>query len=229
MFMCKRSLAYLFLFGVMFAANVIAAEYNGTVQLTDKGNAAAPEEYADVVIYFIPAPPMNAEASAPKVAEVRMENKGFMPRVLPITAGTQVDFPNFDPILHNAFSTSTNNSFDLGFYGGGEKKSHAFDRPGLVRIYCNVHHSMVGYILVLNTPHYTSPSSSGEFVLKDLPTAPGELYLWHPRADVIKRSIDLAQPADQTGVYPLDLTQLRIPKHLNKEGKSYRRSRERSY
>jgi plastocyanin len=206
-----------------------AAEFSGKVALAEGGKPAAAEEYQDAVVYFVPVTPVTPLAPAPAPAEMQMQNKAFVPRVLPITAGSEVKFPNLDPILHNAFSTSTNNSFDLGFYGGGEAHTHRFADPGLVRVYCNVHHSMVAYVLVLNTPHFARIGAAGEFTLKDLPAGAGDLYVWHPRAEVVKQPMDFSKAEIPSGEFTLNLTQRRIPQHMNKEGKAYRRARERSY
>jgi len=204
-----------------------AADYSGKLQLTENGQSAPAEEYADVVAYFVPKSPAPV-TPLKDGAEMRMEKKSFVPRVLAVPIGTEVRFPNFDPILHNAFSTSTNNTFDLQLYGGGESKMHKFESAGLVRMYCNVHHGMVGYILVLDTPYFSSVAGGGEFTLKDLPVA-GDLYLWHPRAEVFRQALDLAQAPASVTPFKLDLTQRRIPKHMNKEGKTYRRSRDDNY
>jgi plastocyanin len=212
-----------------WTASAGAAEFSGKVALAEGGKPAPAEEYQDAVVYFVPATPAAALAPAAEPAEMQMQNKAFVPRVLPITAGTEVKFPNLDPILHNAFSTSTNNTFDLGFYAGGEAHTHRFADPGLVRVYCNVHHSMVAYVLVLNTPHFARVGAGGEFTLKDLPAGAGELYVWHPRAEVVKQSMDFSKADIPPGTFTLALTQRRIPQHMNKEGKAYRRSRDRSY
>lgn len=37
-------------------------------------------------------------------AQMLQKNKTFIPHVLAISVGTVVDFPNYDPIFHNAFS-----------------------------------------------------------------------------------------------------------------------------
>jgi plastocyanin len=211
----------------LLCLGVQAADYSGRVQLTEDGQPASVEEYADVVVYFVPQTPA-VVTPLKDGAEMRMEKKTFVPRVLPVTLGTEVHYPNLDPILHNAFSTSTNNSFDLQLYGGGESKSHVFESAGLVRMYCNVHHAMVGYILVLDTPYFSGIAGGGEFTLKDLPAA-GTLYLWHPRAEVFKQALDLAQEPASVPTFKLDLTQRRIPKHMNKEGKTYRRTRDDPY
>lgn len=225
---CVLSLLYL-LCTLLSSASAWALDYQGRIQISEKGRAASALEYADLVIFFLPAEmPDQAQALAEPL-EMRMENKSFAPRVLTITTGSTVEFPNFDPVLHNAFSTSRKNRFDLGFFGGGEKKSHVFDNPGLVRVYCNVHHDMVAYILVLNTPYYTSASKDGVFRLENLPELEGQLQIWHPRARVLKKPLDFSKDMQQDGDYQLVLTKRRIPKHLNKKGKSYSKSRKRRY
>jgi plastocyanin len=205
-----------------------AVDYNGVVKIVEKGKSAAKSEYEDAIIYFVPDEPVSMEAAAKETKEMKMEKKKFLPRVLPVTVGTEVNFPNFDPILHNAFSTSTNNNFDLGLYSGGEKGSAIFEKPGLVRVYCNVHHAMVAYILVFDNSFYTNLSNDGSFTLKGLPATSGTLYLWHPRAKVLKQEVNLAS-ASSGETFKIELTKRRIPKHNNKLGKSYRKARERNY
>ncbi len=145
--------------------------------------------------------------------------KVFLPRSLPILVGSRVRFPNEDPILHNAFSTSTGNAFDTGLYGAGEGETVRFEQAGLVRVYCNVHQAMAAHILVLDTPFYTRPERNGRFMLK-VPPGPGELFVWHERATLWRKPM-LAEPYASVEVQ-LDLSRRRVPAHLNKFGKPYR-------
>jgi hypothetical protein len=153
--------------------------------------------------------------------------KQFVPRILPIVVGTQVRFPNQDPILHNAFSTSKDNAFDVGLYGQGDAQAATFTHAGYVRVYCNVHHSMVGHILVLDTPYFTRPDASGRFKFADLPKGKGDLVIWHDRATPWHEELVAgeAAPVDVT----LDLNLRRIPPHMNKFGKPYGRSANGDY
>ena len=119
--------------------------------MTSGGKALRAEVAKDAVVYFRPKqrPPLEVPDDAYVLAT---EGKDFVPRVLPVIVGATVRFPNFDPILHNAFSTSQSNSFDVGLYGQGEESEPVrFVNPGLVRVYCNVHHGMVAHILVLRS------------------------------------------------------------------------------
>ena len=77
-------------------------------------------------------------------------NETFVPHVLAIVAGTTVDFPNSDQTYHNVFSLSKTRSFDLGRYAVGRSKSVRFDRPGIVRVFCDIHSHMSAFILVFS-------------------------------------------------------------------------------
>jgi plastocyanin len=198
-----------------------AAELRGSIVLRAGGQTLRASEAAEAVVYFRPAAGVAAPTALPPV-QMATRRKEFVPRVLAITPGTEVGFPNFDPILHNAFSSSTGNRFDTGVYGPGEGTRHTFTTPGLVKVYCNVHHAMSGHILVLDTPHFVRPDASGAFRLENLPDGPGTLVVFHDRANPWQQRIDPAQQAGALTV-ELELTRRKVPPHMNKFGKPYGR------
>jgi plastocyanin len=205
------------------AADLLA----GRVQLVDKkGEPEAGADPEQAVVYFAPRTPPPLPAAG-TTHEMVTRGKEFVPEVLAITRGSSVRFPNRDPILHNVFSVSGANRFDLGLYSRGAGKTWTFDSPGVVRVFCNVHHSMVAYIVVLDTPYFTSPDPQGAFTLSGVPAEAGTLTVWHPRTDSWSR------PASPGGGVPvaarLTVTRARVPLHLNKFGRSYTRGRRDSY
>ena len=176
-------------------------------------------EASEVVVYFRPTDAMSYPpgiAASTKVMSTT--HKQFAPRILPIEVGDSVYFPNADPILHNAFSTSPNNSFDTGIQAAGVGRTFTFSNVGLVKVYCNVHRAMFGYILVLDTPYYTRPGKNGEFVLTGLPEEPGELVVFHDRASPWRRAI--TPGANEISVR-MDLEKRIVPPHFDKFGKPY--------
>jgi len=86
------------------------------------------------------------KASAGK-AEMVQRDKRFTPHVLAIAVGTTVEFPNYDPIFHNAFSNYDGQVFDVGLYPPGTTRSILFKKEGIVRIFCNIHPSMSAIIV----------------------------------------------------------------------------------
>lgn len=219
-----KALCHLLAALLLMPASALAAAPAGSETVALQGSLSAgridtdtPPDLREAIVFFRPAAPRPVEPGAD--VEMRMAGKAFVPGVLAVTAGTRVHFPNTDPILHNAFSTSPQAPFDLGFYSGGETRTQSFDRPGLIRVYCNVHHSMVGYVMVLDTPYFTQPDKDGRYMLELPQGIEGTLYFWHPQAEVQRKT--LAATSRSTFDVALDFTGRRLPRHLNKHGRSY--------
>lgn len=120
--------------------------------------------------------------ASPTQPIARVEQKGllFHPAILPIRAGTRVEFPNLDDTYHNIFSYSAPKRFDLGRYRPDDRPipSQVFDVPGLVTLRCDIHEHMRALILVLDTPHFVVTDADGRFRLEGLPTGSYVLKAW---------------------------------------------------
>jgi plastocyanin len=194
-------------------------ELSGHVQLTEKGKPSTDRtlEPRHTVVVFEPA--KKGPAPKPVAAEMSTLKKEFNPRLLVVPVGSTVRFPNLDPILHNAFSISGGNSFDLGVAGKGPGKSVTFKEAGIVRVFCNVHHAMFAYVYVVSTPHWATVGADGRFRLTGLPPGPGKLTVWNERSAPAVRELTL--PAAAPLELGVEITMPRIPPHKNKLGKSY--------
>lgn len=198
-----------------------AETLGGRVQWVENGRDVSSREWRSTVVYYVPDAAVDVRPLA-ETQSIAMVRKEFVPRILPVTKGSTVAFPNEDRILHNVFSLSGKNRFDLGLYRRGESAETALDHAGIVQIFCNVHHSMVAYVLVLDTPFYTIPERDGTFSFDDVPAGPGELVVWHERADPMR--IRVTEPRlDLEPTVTIDKP--KIPRHRNKFGKPYSRKR----
>jgi plastocyanin len=154
---------------------------------------------SDAVVYVtrIPAVAESALASAPRPRpRLAQKDEAFVPRVVPVSVGTVVDFPNLDPIYHNVFSLSPTKRFDLGKYPRGRSKAVVFDRTGLVKVYCDIHSEMEAFVLVLANGAFAQPRPDGAFELPELPPGRYELHVWHPDLPEIVRAVDLPEVGD---------------------------------
>lgn len=195
----------------------LSAQVSGRLQVTDAGGRPA-TDLGDAVIYIEGRGPRPAPRAR---VEMSLDARQFRPRVLVVPVGTTVDFPNRDPFNHNVFSLSEGSQFDLGLYPRGESRNRRFSRPGLVRIYCNIHPRMSAFVVVRDNAWYTQPGADGSFTIPDVPPGTYTLRVWHERAPELTREITV--PAG--GLAGLELTMdasgYRWVQHRNKHGQEY--------
>jgi plastocyanin len=160
-----------------FIAFASAARPAASRLLTVTGTAAVGgKAKADVVVW------LEAAAGQPVAAETRVvldqRNLQFSPRVLAISTGTTVEFPNNDRVFHNVFSFRDGKRFDLGLYPIGSVKLVEFDKPGVSRLFCNIHPQMAAYVVVVDSPWFAVSSASGAFTLSEVPAGTYTYHAW---------------------------------------------------
>jgi plastocyanin len=141
--------------------------------------ALAPEsEVRHVVVYVKDAP---RTAAPPMRAEIRQRNENFVPRIVAVTVGSTVDFPNDDPIYHNVFSLSRTKTFDLGRFPQGRSRGERFDKPGVVKVFCQIHSHMSATVMVFDHPWFAIPDEGGMFELSGVPPGMHQVTAFHER------------------------------------------------
>jgi hypothetical protein len=125
--------------------------------------------------------------------QVAQKDLTFLPPLLPVQAGTRVEFPNLDDTYHSIFSYSPAKRFDLGRYRPEERPipSEIFETPGLVTLRCDIHEHMRGLILVLDTPYFVVTDSEGRFRLSALPSGHYALKAWIDSKTTQERPVQL--------------------------------------
>ena len=152
----------------------------------------APPDPPVAVVYLEGAFPAAATNTPPATQKLLQEGMQFRPALLPIYVGTRVSFPNGDDFYHNVFSYSKPKRFDLGRYRKDDKApTQVFDKPGVVKLYCEIHDHMRGVILVLDTPYFTRTDTNGFYRLENLPTGNYLLKAWVDDAHVYERPVGL--------------------------------------
>lgn len=146
-------------------------------------------------------PEKGGKKRTPKVRVMEQRNKMFAPRVMAVPVGSTVQFPNFDEIFHNVFSLSKTKPFDLGMYKNGESREVKVDKPGIVRLGCNLHANMSGYLIVVDAPHYAVVDASGKFAFKSLAPGKYKVQAWNERSgEPTVAQVEIKPGANQTTV-----------------------------
>lgn len=139
-----------------------------------------PNDRQLAVVYLETAPRGAFEERPGPTVVLDQRSETFVPHVLAITTGTTVRFLNSDKTYHNVFSLSRPKRFDLGRYPTGGSKSVRFDRPGIVRVFCEIHSHMSAFILVFAHRHFAMTDERGEYRIEGLPPGSYTVTVWHP-------------------------------------------------
>jgi plastocyanin len=205
----------------------IAGTVSGKVSLegSKEKRVTQKRDFSSVVIWLDPVGNHRVPLT-PQKRTIEQKDKMFLPHVLAVPIGSSVDFPNYDPIFHNAFSNFEGQMFDVGLYPPKTTRTVKFHREGIVRVFCNIHPSMSAVIAVLRTPYFDVTAADGSYRISGV--APGEyiLKVFHERAteatlESVSRRItvsddDLTIPAFAVS----EAGYIALP-HKNKYGRDY--------
>ena len=153
----------------------------GTIEGVVAAHAAADKPFVISIDDIEGAPSTSSGQDSPSPARhAVMDQKGlrFVPHVMAIMAGTTVEFPNHDPLLHNVYSISEAKRFNLGLYGRGTGRTIRFDTPGVVQLQCNVHQEMAAFVVVLKNPYFAVVAAGQSFRIPNVPPGRHRVRCW---------------------------------------------------
>ena len=204
---------------LVLAAPMLAGSVRGPVRLREKDGRLR-DTLKDCVAILEPL-----EAPAPAVGPgkpvtIRTLGKRFLPRVSIVTPGTEVAFPNLDHLIHNVFSVTPGNRFDTGQYRPGDAPRVKVANPGLVKLYCNIHHQMNAFVWVVATPFAQLLDGKTGVAFDRVPPGTYRLVLWHPETGEKAWTLRVGTGVTE-GAWELEVSLPALEPHKNKFGKDY--------
>ncbi len=204
-----------------------SAKVGGRLELLNaKSKGRNGKADASGVVVWLEAPGLSARSGRPR-QRINQRGKRFVPHIIVVDRGTEVDFPNSDPFFHNVFSLFDGKRFDLGLYASGESRPVSFNRVGISYIFCNIHPMMSAVVVALDTPYYTLSDANGTFAINDVPVGRYQLRVWHERATP-QELASLTRTIQISTSGAIDLGAIRINEagyipqpHTNKHGQHY--------
>lgn len=185
----ESRLHLVFLLVAALGAGTATAAAAGTLTGTV---TAKPEKFeADAVVYVQTVKDIKAEPPE-KPAIMDQRNLAFAPHVLPVLAGTTVEFRNSDDVSHNVFSPDKcAGAFNLGTWAPGGSRTYTFKEAGCIAtILCIVHPEMEAYVVVLQNPYFAATGADGAFTISGIPAGKYTLKVWSEKLK--------AEPAEVT-------------------------------
>ena len=114
------------------------------------------------------------------VAIMDQVNRQYSPHVLAIHKNQKVSFPNSDNVRHHVYSFSKTKPFEMKLYAGTPNTPITFENEGVVVLGCNIHDSMLGYIVVYGNGKYGVVDDAGKIVFSEPKKNITILNIWHP-------------------------------------------------
>jgi hypothetical protein len=204
---------------LVLAVPLLAGGLQGPVRLHEKDGRLRPS-LKDCVAILEPIDATLPPPGPSKPVSIRTVGKQFHPRVSLATPGTEVAFPNLDHILHNVFSVTEGNRFDTGQYQPGDAPKVKVVRPGLVKLYCNVHHQMNAFLWVVATPFAQVLDGRSGLAFDEVPPGTYRLRLWHPESGEKTWTVKIEAGVSR-GAWDLNLSLPALEPHKNKFGRDY--------
>lgn len=149
--------------------------------ITGKVQTSPAKFRANTIVYVVEVEGKTFEPT--KDAVMDQKNLTFTPHVLPVVAGTTVQFLNSDKVLHNVFSPDKcADKFNLGSWPQGESREYTFKQLGCQSVMlCNVHPEMEAFVLVLQNPYFAVTDAEGNFEISDVPPGKHVLRVWNEK------------------------------------------------
>ncbi|MGH9321261.1 MAG: hypothetical protein ACRD21_16280 [Vicinamibacteria bacterium] len=208
---------------LLFAGAASAAPVSGKVEILEKGNVKR-AVVRNVLVYLEGIKTEIPASIRERPVSIASREKTFEPHVQVVPVKGSVSFPNHDDIMHNVFSLTKGNRFDLGLYKSGAKKDFAFANAGLVRIYCNIHPQMSAFLLVRDNPYYVWTTPDGGFRIDGVPPGNYTLRAWHEEGDAAQ-PVSITESGASGLLVQIDASGYAKRPHMNKFGKPYKREK----
>jgi len=141
--------------------------------------------------------PWPAVGKTPEIDNVKCR---FEPEVQVMAPGT-IDIVNADPVLHNTHGYyDKRTAFNLALPNKGQRIPAELKRPGTVRVDCDAHGWMEGWVYVVGNPYYAITGADGKFAITDVPPGNYKLVAIQPFTGPVEMPVTVAekQPTNLT-------------------------------
>jgi len=185
----RFSIMLSFAVAMLLAVPAHAGSVSGKIRLANVSTPAANQaagEKENVVIWL-----EGAHDSKPPDTTIKISQRSlqFSPDFAIAVKGQKVEMPNDDDVVHNVYSFTGLNQFNLGLYAKGESRTVVFDQTGIVDVFCSIHHQMHARVFVVPTKYFANGMPGHSFTLTDVPPGKYVLKAWHQRSHMMEKTI----------------------------------------
>ena len=135
-------------------------------------------------------PVMSATDERSSIPTVTNRTCAFHPRVGMAKAGDLLETRNEDPVMHNTHIYEDKRTFlNVAFVAGGKPVQKKVRKPGLLRLTCDVHLFMQGYVMVVDHDFVATTDALGRFSIAGVPPGKQEISIWHETLGALTKQV----------------------------------------
>jgi tetratricopeptide (TPR) repeat protein len=142
----------------------------------------------DAVVFLETKDKLKVPGQKVETITISQSNLQFFPSNSAVQVGSTLTFVNNDKEVHNIFSKSLKNQFNLGAMAQGASRSITVKDAGPIVLRCNIHKDMIGTVFVSPNGYYTTTNEEGEYLLKKVKSKEYIMQVWH--SQLYPREID---------------------------------------
>lgn len=119
----------------------------------------------------------------------------YVPRMSVVAPGSELLIQSSDPVLHNIHSYREGTTL----FNVAVPPSQAFpihkklDKPGGIKLRCDVHNFMRAAIFVASNPYYAVTDEEGKFAIDDVPPGTYTINIWHEAAGPVSERVTVPE------------------------------------
>ncbi|MCA9402607.1 MAG: hypothetical protein KC897_02390 [Candidatus Omnitrophica bacterium] len=150
---------------------------------------------ANVFVRVISGVPKKDYPAPAEAAVLDQEGCLYHPHVMGVMVNQPIDILNPDGTLHNVHAVAeVNDEFNIAMPKFRKKITRTFDKPEvMVKMKCDVHPWMNGFIAVMEHPYFDVSETTGEFSIENLPAGMYEVEAWHEKLGTQKVKVSLTE------------------------------------
>ena len=151
------------------------------------------------VVVSLHGVPIGSKAPAlPVPAKMDQKQCVFVPRVVVVPVGGTVEFLNSDRLLHNVRGGGKENPPFNRAQPHARTIAIGFKSPEVLRVDCDLHSWMRGWIVVAEHPFYAVTNDEGEFVFENIPPGKYKLQAWQEILGRVDQEVAVSGEGTQT-------------------------------
>jgi len=178
-----------------------------TVEVRDPAGGAI----VGIAVYLEPLDREILSRTNHATVEILQQDKGFVPYVSVVQAGSNVTFSNNDDITHHIYSVTGNKRFSFNLRAHEITPEMSIEQAGAIAMGCNIHDWMSGHLLVVDSPYYGMTNTQGQVVIEVGDAGRYRIVTWHPQLQKIVQKI-VPLPTMETVSLQLEQSLAAIPR-----------------